>query len=1074
MYKFITSEKSNAWKSIVYMCIFLLLTCSVSVLAQGIAISGTVIERGEPLPGATVRVMGTNIGTTTDVNGSFQINVPNAEAILQFSFVGFTTVEMTVGSQREINVDMSDASHEFDELVVIGYGMQRKALLTGATLNVSGEDIQRMSTTNPFTALQNQTPGVNILRSSGQPGSGYIVNIRGMGTSGESRPLYVIDGVAVGHDGLNHLNVADIESIDILKDAASAAIFGARAANGVILITTRQGRPGQLRLSYDVFFGRQYMYRKPEMMNARQYIEFQNRIWTNLNLPNNATDDWWRGNLPDGLFNDIMSGAWDGFDWIDAWYNRGAATVNHALNLTGGNDISTFSMGYSYSSQDGIFGVGEIQSNYTRHTFRLNSNHVVFRAGNRDIITIGNTLNYMFRLSNAFPQTGRHTNSLRDVMIANPLLTAYNEDGDFNTHAEWTAAGWRVDGQADNPLGRWANSSGALNERKDYNFNASVNIQIQPISGLIFRTQGSYRQNAMSSRSLTNRGRWSGRTANDHDIVTQDQSIGFNWAIINTLTYNFRINDHTFTALLGQEASQSGFGEQVGAGGRHLNFPFGFDFAWVNNLDPATQIADITRRHGRPNDRSSLVGFFGRVEWNLRETYMANVILRADGSSNFARGNRMGYFPSVSAGWILSNESFLADVSAISFLRLRASWGQNGNHAIEGFQYLTTFTFPAAARYFFGADKMTPHQGAIPGVLKNPHISWERSEQTNIGVDARFMRNRLGVVFDWFIKDTKDWLLRAPLAGTWGFQNPHVNGGATRNTGVELALTWNDRRGDFRYGVNLNGSILRNRVTAIDNPEGIIHGPRNAFSETTPDMYRLQVGEPMGFWYGWVHDGIFQNQREIEEHVWLNPETGIYQMIQPTARPGDIRFLDLDNDGQITEDDRKNIGNGWPRAGIGFSFNLQYRGWDFMVAGNGSFGHQIMKTYNSFADRRWENRTVDWLTNPWTHEGSTNFYPRFDVINHRNYTNISRLWMESGNHVRIQNITLGYDFTRLLPALPFNRARFYVTAQNPFIITNYSGMDPEVGHRPENWVTGMDLGFHPPARTFLAGFQVTF
>ena len=1048
------------------ICIVFLLLFTTMTFAQNFTITGTISDDiGEPLIGASIMVKGTTNGTVTNIDGRFSLSQVSAGSVLQFAYLGFITQEIPVGSNRTFNIKLVGDAQLIDEVVVVGYGVQKKALVTGATINVQGEDLLKMSPTNPLSALQSMSPGVTIMQSNGQPGSDFIVNIRGIGTNGEARPLYVIDGVASGYNGLNNMSIADIESIDILKDAASSAIYGARAANGVVLITTKQGKAGKTKVSYDAYFGKQYLNNKPDLLNAKEWMSVRNEISTN----DNQVPDDFQGKLPAKLYNDIMSGAWEGTDWIDAFYCPGATTTNHSLNITGGNDMSKFSLGYSYFMQDGIFGEA-VQSNSTRNTFRINSDHVIYRVNGLDIIKIGENVNYSYRKSNGVSMGGiGDDNIMRGVMVASPLLPVYNDEGEYYDYNMRIADGWNIEPISNNPIGIAANSSSGLNRNKNYNLNASAYLEIQPIKKLIFRSLYSYRQSSSSNRSANHAGKWGERAENVFWTASQSASSSYSWSLSNTLSYAFALNNNNISVMIGQEIEKSGYGESVNANGRKNNFELGFDYDYVGNLMPATELAD-RGTGGTPSGESAMSSFFGRASWNYKETYMADLSLRADASSNFARGHRWGYFPAVSVGWIVSNESFMENTKSwLNYLRLRANWGQNGNASIRGFQYNSTFSWPNNARYYFGTDKRTVSSGSAPGVLRNPDISWETSQQTNIGFDARLLRSRLGVTFDFYIKETKDWLLSAPIAAAWGYSSPNVNGGDVRNSGVELTLSWNERKGDFSYGISLNGSYNKNEVLRIDNAEGIIHGPNDVLANPLTEIYRLQVGQPMGFFYGWVHDGIFQNQAEIDAH-----KNSDGKIIQPLAQPGDIRFKDLDDNGVIDIDDKTKIGCGWPIYRAGLSINMGYKGFDLMVAATGAFGHQIIKQYRSFAGRHFENYTTD-VFKRWTGEGTTNFYPRLTNGGHPNYTNFSALMIEDGDYVKIQNITLGYELKRLVPALPFSQARIYVTGQNLFTITNYSGMDPEVGYgNNASWVAGIDQGYYPSSRTYLMGIQVTF
>lgn len=470
-----------------------------------------------------------------------------------------------------------------------------------------------------------------------------------------------------------------------------------------------------------------------------------------------------------------------------------------------------------------------------------------------------------------------------------------------------------------------------------------------------------------------------------------------------------------------------------------------------------------------------MASFFGRVNWNYNEKYMATAIIRADGSSNFARGNRWGYFPSVSAGWVISNENWMESTKGwMDFLKIRASWGQNGNQSISNFQYVSSVAFDKYNVYNFGSTSLgTTDSKATGGYAKNlpnPDVSWETSEQLNIGLDARFLNNRLGFAFDWYKKTTKDWLITAPIVATAGTGAPVINGGDVENKGFEIALNWNDNIGkDFRYGVNINFSHNKNEVTRIANSEGIIHGEANVLSQGTNEMYRAQVGYPIGYFYGYQSSGVFQNQAEID--AWKAAGNGF---LQGTPQPGDLIFTDRNHDGVINEADKTMIGDPNPDYRLGLSINLAYKGFDLSVTANGAFGQQIAKSYRRFADSRYNNYTTD-VFKRWHGEGTSNSYPRLTDGSNVNFKEISDIYIEDADYLRIQNVTFGYDFKKLFPKMPLQQARLYVQVQNLYTFTGYSGLDPEVGYGfDKSWVTGIDLGSYPQPRTVLVGANIKF
>ena len=1067
--------------SLLLICSAFLLAVSVNTASaettatqqQTVKISGTVTDAsGEALIGVSVIERGTSTGTVTDMDGAFTLNVaPNAT--IEARYVGYVTQTLRViAGTTEYRITMKEDAKSLDEVVVVGYGVQKKKLVTGANIQVGGDNIQKLSTTNTFTALQSQSPGVSIISNNGQPGAGYIVNIRGLGTNGESRPLYVIDGVPAGNDALNNMSPADIETVDILKDAASCAIYGSRGANGVILITTKQGKSGKPKITYDAFYGQQYMYKKPDMLNAKEYIQMQNEMRFN----ENQTPYDWANLLPNGMYDDIMSGAWNGTDWVNAFYDKGAVTQRHSVNITGGSEYSKFSLGYSYTQQDGIMGEA-VNSNYNRHTFRINSDHVLLKAKDFDVIKIGETLNYNYNTNNGISTGNIYWNAFHSVLGANPLLPVYNADGTYYNYDSKVGDGWNFDGGTGNPIGNVATSAQGLNFSRSNDLRASAYVEIQPIKGLTFKSLYGYHMSASSYRSQDQMAHWSTTSQTTSERVDQNTGLGYDWSLTNTLNYNKSFGNNNLTVLVGQELGKSGYGDYLEAGANISLFNLGWNYAWLANTNPST----LAQRsaYGNPGSykdatQSSRASFFGRVNYDYKETYLLTAILRTDGSSNFIRGKRWGTFPSVSAGWILTNEAFMEGAkSTLDYLKLTANWGKNGNDAIDPFQYLSQYKYDNGAWYFFGDNKQIGSQatGIVAGVLKNPDVTWETTRMTDVGFDARFLNSRLGLSFNYYIKDTKGWLLPAPISATWGYDAPNMNGGAVQNKGTELMLTWNDHVRDFTYGVNLNGSYNKNKVTEISNDAGIINGPSNILSQGTTYIYRLQVGEPMGFFYVYKTDGILQNQAEADAY---NAATGSH------SQPGDVRFVDTNHDGKIDDTDRVNIGNSQPTTQMGFTLNLGYKGFDFSVNANGAFGFLIAKSYRSFADSPLTNFTTD-VFERWTGEGTSNKWPRLTLGNNSNYQLVSDLFFEKGDYVRMQNVTLGYDFKKLYPQMPLGQARLYVSAQNLFTITGYSGMDPDIGYAGQDsnnndihWAKSVDLGFYPVARTYLVGINLTF
>ncbi|HPA87845.1 MAG: SusC/RagA family TonB-linked outer membrane protein [Bacteroidales bacterium] len=1042
--------------------IVLLLLANLSLMAQQ-TVTGTVRDsEGQPMSGVTIIVQGTTVGTLSGVDGRYSLPVPAGATTLRFSFIGFGDQEVAIAGRSVIDVTLEESLTGLDEVVVVGYGTQKKKLVTGSTVQVKGDDIQKLSTVSPMTALQGQTPGLSIIKNTGQPGDGFKVNIRGMGTIGNSQPLYVIDGVPGGN--IDNMSPADIESIDVLKDAASAAIYGARGANGVILVTTKQGSRStsgvKANISYDGSYGLQNLYRKLPLMNAMEYANIIDEARVNSGQPRldfeSLVPDWGR----------IVSGAWEGTDWLDELSNKNAPVVNNALNITGGSAAGAYSLGLSHSSQEGIFG-RPVQSDYERYSFRLNSDFILLRdkTDSFTILKAGETLRYTNSNNHGVGVSNQYGNDVFSCIVASPFLPLYAVDESDKAYPYHYAIPWNP--QDSNPIAQMVNSRGH-NESKNHNLNASVFLEVQPIRNLVFRSSFGYAMSAGSYRSYTPLYELSATSFNSTDDVSHSLSAGFQWSWENTLNYNFNLgSDHAFNALIGTSAEKWGLGESIN--GSNSNSLFSdLRHAYLNNT-PVIDV-NLTSVGSSPWGDGGILSYFGRVGYTFRDKYMLTGILRADASSNFARGKRWGYFPSVSAGWVISEENFFQGASnAINFLKLRASWGQNGNQAISPFQYLATISF-ANVNYFFGPDKAVVSTGGYPDVLPNPDVTWETSEQINLGFDARLLRNRLSLEFDLYSRTTYDWLIRPSMLASYGTGAPYVNGGDVSNKGFELALNYNGGKREFSYSAGFNLAYNKNEVKKIANNEGIFHGPGNVLGQGTEELYRAQVGFPIGYFWGYKTLGVFQNAADIENHT--NSQG---KLIQPTAEAGDLIFDDTNDDGVINYLDKVMIGDPNPDFIIGFNFSAAWKGFDFSVLANGAFGHQIARSWRRWADSPQNNYTTD-IFNRWHGEGSSNKYPRLTYGSHINWQYVSDIFIEDADYLKLSNVTLGYDFKRIFKAMPLTQARFFVAFQNLYTFTNYIGMDPEIGggSGTDSWAKGIDIGYYPAPRTVMFGASLKF
>ena len=1042
-------------------------------------ITGTVVDAQGPVIGASVMEKGTTNGTVTDFDGNFTLNV-NPGATIVLSYIGYETQEIVVGNQSNFNITLNEDDAVLEEVVVVGYGTMKKKLVTGATVQVKGDDIAKLNTTNALEAMQSSTPGVNITQSSSQPGKGYKVYIRGIGTIGDSQPLYVIDGVAGGN--LDGINPNDIESIDVLKDAASAAIYGSRAANGVILVTTKQGKEGKIEISYNGAIGWSNVAKRPEMLNAQQFMTIMDEY--NFNTSGNKFD--FSTVVPQSIL-DKVAGGWTGTDWWGAFENKNAVQHNHSVTLTGGTDRSKFMMSYTFTGNEGIMGADRA-SYYKRHTIRINSDHVLLKAKDFDAITIGENVSIGYSKNHDLAEDGMYWSYIHGLLQTNPLVPQYADNGDIYNHVNY-GAGWN-DYWFNNPWeGLEKGGFNSMAESRSINTSATAFMTIQPIKGLRFRSQFNYYWGSNAYRNYGEpRSPSSGSGTVESYSASQSAGLSSSWSIENTLSYDLPMfGAHKISAMVGQSFQSSAWGENVSGSnkaklGEQLATLRGWDTAYLSNFKLVS--ATDASLGGGTNDEEYLSSWFGRVNYDWNETYMATVTVRYDGSSIFNDGKRWGFFPSVSAGWVMTNEKFMEKTKSwLDFLKIRASWGQNGNNRIPKYQYLATIRQSGGSGdsgYKFGSDVVTsvagtPTVGAYSDIVPNPELTWETSEQLDFGFDARLLDSRLGINFDWYKKTTKDWLIRGPQISIYGTTPSYINGGDVKNTGVELAITWNDRIGkDFSYNVGVNFATNKNEVTRIANENHYINGVGGVLSQGTEFIYRAEEGKPIGYFYGMSYSGIWQNQEQIDA------ARAAGKAVLDNAQPGDAIWDDWNNDGVITYTegntcDRHEIGNPNPDVTLGVNLGCSWKGLDFAVNGAGAFGQQIMRSYRSFGDSWWHNYDTT-IFNRWHGEGTSNDVPRISGTGHQNTLWVSTRYMENGDYFKIKTVTLGYDFKHLWKACPLQQLRFYVQAQNLFTITGYTGLDPEIGNAAgaDSWASGIDLGLYPPSRTFLVGASIKF
>ncbi|MFV8324777.1 SusC/RagA family TonB-linked outer membrane protein [Flavobacterium sp. ZS1P14] len=999
---------------------------------RSLSVSGKITSSndGMGIPGASVFVAGTNKSTMTDFDGNYQINAAS-DAVLKISSMGYKTQLVSVKNQAQINVAMQVESADLKEVVVIGYGSQKKKVSTAATSLVTGKDIQQVASLDVVNALQGQSSGVSITSTSGQPGAGMVVNIRGVGTAGNNSPLYVVDGVVVDN-GIGYLDPSSIERVDILKDASAASIYGARAANGVILVTTKKGKEGKMNVSLNSYTGYQQIAKKLDMLNSNEYAVIMNEARVNS------------GFTP--LYTASQIAALPNHDWQNDLFNNGALKQNHSLMITGGDKKSTIATGLSYYGQEGLIGSQTNQSQYDRITFNVNTTSDVIE----NHLKIGENFSFANIKSSGVSDQGLYNNSIRSFLNASPLDAAYDPNGNFATSI--------IAADVFNPVASLYHNN--FKEDKINRYVGNVFAEAKFMKNFTFKTSFGVDMSDSSYRSFKPE---YNETLFDNNLissVTQNSNKSLGWLWENTLQYKAAINDiHHFDVLLGTSA-KSNTSESMGATGKNLTFN-DFTHAYLSNATDKTSNTVSGERYDY-----RLQSYFGRLLYDYDNKYLFTATIRRDGSSEFGSNNKYAYFPAVSAGWNVDRENFFPKEAVIKNLKIRASWGQNGNDQFsKRFAYMSTINSYDKNYHFGTGSNETLYTGSSPDALSNPDLKWETSEQTDFGFDATLFSN-LTLTFDYYNKTTKDWLVQASIPEIAGATPPYTNGGDVNNKGIELGLGYRTNFGkDWAFSINGNISHNKNEVLRVANSEGIIHGDSNLLFQGLDEMNRVEVGQPIGYFYGLKTNGIFQNATEVAAGV------------QPNAMPGDVKFVDLNGDGKIDANDKTNIGDPNPDFTYGLNMELSYKAFDLSIYTYGVSGNQNVIGIRSI-ERPYSNFTTS-ILNRWTTEGSSNTIPRvtYGSDANGNYTKMSDLYVQDASFFRIKSATLGCDLTKLTNKLNFfSKFRLYVAANNLFTFTKYQGMDPEIGfgNTNQSWAKGIDVGYYPQPRTYMIGLNVNF
>lgn len=988
----------------------------------------TLAPAGDPGIGVVVQVKGSTQGTITDTEGIYRISVPQSDAVLVFTYIGYSTVEQEVTPGGPINVLMQEYISQLDEIIVTGYGTEKRSSISGAVSVVNADEFSERPILRVEQALQGRAAGVQVTQVSGSPGSPLTVRVRGVGTINNSDPLYIVDGIPV--DGLDFLNPQDIERINVLKDAASSAIYGARGANGVVLVTTKGGkRNTQGTISYDGYLGYQRAARLMDLLDAREYAVIQNEAYIaagKVPLPEFA--------LPETLGS--------GTDWQEAIF-QDAPIMSHQLSLAGGGDKSAYSVTGNYFTQDGI--VGSEKANFERATVRLNGNHTL-----KAWLDVGHTLAFTWLKRDGLAENSQYNSPIVRALNMDPVTPVYKADGTYaySRYSDTDIA--NPVNAIDQTYNTWTTNRlvgslhGDVRLGKRLTFRSAYSLDVTFARNNIF----------FPKFDLSNIPAISEAPPAEKNLVNTVIIANHNWRNIqweNYFTYHLARGANDFTVIAGTTALANRYD---GSGGANTNLPSNDPKdAYINNtIDPIT-----SQSAWQTANESALLSFFGKGNYSYEGKYIASATLRADGSSRFGKNNRYGYFPSVSAAWVPSEEDFWG-LDALDFLKVRASWGQNGNDRIGDYSFTTVVS--SGQNYTFGPDEVITN-GSVALSAANPDLKWETSTQTNIGLDAEAFSGRLALTADAYVKKTSDMLYAPPIPLVAGTAAPVQNVATAENRGLEFTLLYRNRQHAFTYSFGGNIAFVKSEVTGLGRGGEPVYSGYVQFANA--NAAKTDVGHPLASFYGYVTDGIFQTQDEIERHAFQSEGTS----------PGDIRFRDLNLDGIIDIHDQTYIGNPTPKFTYGVTGDIGWKGLEFSVFFQGSEGNDILNNTVRY-DFGYVNRPASVLDR-WTGPGTSTSEPRVNLNDPNQNARISDRFIEDGSYFRMKTMQLAYSLpSTWLKKAGLQACKVYMTGQNLVTLTGYTGLDPEIGAIGGSLEIGIDRGFYPQARTVMGGLSLTF
>jgi TonB-dependent starch-binding outer membrane protein SusC len=1035
-------HKSKLHKSL--FSTFLLLTlCTFSISAAN-SIKGVVkdAKTNEPLIGVTIQVEGLKSGTITNINGTFSVDIPSSNSVIVVSYIGYISQKISANGKSDFIINLIEDNKNLDEVVVVGYGTKKKSLLTGATSSVTAADMTS-SVLRAEQALQGKAAGVTVTPQSGAPGSGMKVKIRGAGSNGSSEPLYIVDGMRTGD--INFLAPSDIESMEVLKDAASSAIYGAEGANGVVLIKTKAGKKGQAKIDLNIQFGTQSISKKPSMMNSKQYATFMTEGHA-ANFPG----------LPNPTTVDAI-----GTNWLDQ-IAENAPSQSHSLTISGGSDKGTYMVSAGYDKQDGV--IGGKKASFERITTRVNlfqevkpwlevGANIAFTNSKKSSITEDDGFNGVINSALMMDPTTKPTYAPAQLTTYMKGLIAAGNTllKDANGNYYGLSDNNFLQGELMNPLIRMAIDKGIYTDNK---LLTSQYLNLKPFKNFVFTSRVGLDLAFGNYNSWTPSYYANSRSLNTAANVTSNDQKWSTWLWENFASYNYKIGENSITVMAGMSAEKFSYTNLNTNSGKMIKED---DlFRYPDYVDSRKN--DII---GGRKEVKSKNSYFGRVSYDYKGKYMLEGTLRRDGSSLFGSKNKYGTFPSISGGWVASEESFWK-MEKINFMKVRASWGQNGSLSNLGVDQYRSLITTTGIEYPNGNNVLIP--GAEPDLLANAELRWETSEQIDLGLDLKAFNSRMYFTFDAYRKVTKDLLTPSTPALSHGNDAPYWNAGEVTNTGLEFMVGYQDHKSDFTYDVNVNLSLMKNEVTGMNSAVTRIGG---SSLPTLGNLTYMELGQPIYYFRGYQNNGIFKDQAQIDAWKTANKITdATYKPV-----PGDPIVKNNVDDGTISDKDMANIGSPHPDMIIGSNITLGYKNFDLNIFMQGSFGQENFLGF-ARADNAETNKLTKFYNNRWTTSNTVASMPRAGY--NGEYLYKSDLMVESGSYLKIRQIQLGYSIPKALAKkVLLSKARMFVSLNDYFTFSKYSGLDPEVGSQNNN-AQGIDFGIYPVSKKVLFGLSLSF